>query len=134
VRGTASNGYENLWMIFNGDSAAHYNYQASDFNNTYGIGEANAQTSLPGGIVADAASTTGFAGSARVDIFNYANTNWFKNELSDFHQFTSTAVGSTQRSNVAGQWTSTSAITSITITIAAGDYAAGSTFTLYGMQ
>jgi len=60
-------------------------------------------------------------------VMNYANTTTFKTAISR------SAAASNELSGNASLWRSTSAINSITITKADGNFKQGSTFTLYGI-
>jgi hypothetical protein len=58
---------------------------------------------------------------------NYANSTTYKSVISRMND-TATGVGTS-----AGLWSSTAAITSITVLPAASSWAATTTFTLYGI-
>lgn len=62
------------------------------------------------------------------NIFDYANTTTYKSCISR-NNTTVDYVGST-----VGMWRSTSAITTVSMTVASGYIVAGSTFTLYGIK
>jgi hypothetical protein len=67
-------------------------------------------------------------GQLALQIFDFAQTDKHKSFLSR------TDVANLETAAQAGRWASTSAITSILIYVAADNFAAGSTFSLYGIE
>ena len=65
--------------------------------------------------------------SGRVQIMNYASTSVYKTWLTDF------ANASNEVVRIVGLWRSTSAITSVNMFTSNSGWAAGSTFSLYGI-
>ena len=63
-----------------------------------------------------------------MSIQNYANTTTYKTMISRASDATQNAIA------YVGLWRSTSAINSITLSVSAGTFAIGSTFTLYGIK
>lgn len=116
-------GGQDILMRFNSDSGSNY-------SRTFLIGDGSAATSgrtsnatsfAPGGLYTNS--------MYKIQIQNYSNTTTNKTVISD------TRVSSTYAASVVGLWRSTSAITSITLTVNAGfSYQSGSTFTLYGIK
>jgi hypothetical protein len=115
---------------FNSDTAANYSYHG-----LYGTGalpgvfNGVSQTFLQVGQNAD--STASIFGSGVADILDYANTNKYKTTrtLSGYDKNGGGAV-----TFESGAWRSTSAITSISLFDAAGDFAQYSSFALYGIK
>lgn len=66
-----------------------------------------------------------------LQLMNYSNNTTNKTVLVRYNQFQSTF---SEVAAEVGLWRSTSAITSITFSLNSGNYAAGSTFTLYGIK
>ena len=66
-----------------------------------------------------------------LQFMNYSNTTTNKTMLVRYNQFQSTYF---EVAAEVGLWRSTSAITSITFSLNSGNYATGSTFTLYGIK
>jgi hypothetical protein len=62
-----------------------------------------------------------------INIMNYSNTTTFKSGLTRFNNASSIVSAN------AHLWRSTAAITSVTITMESGNFAVGSTFSLYGI-
>lgn len=122
-------------LNFNGDTAADYNEQVGFINNTFNsAGNSSGNTAFgPLGVPA-ATATSKYAGTNKVEIYNYANTTFFKNVLGLQTLFANTTLGSGQFEESAGQWLSTAAISSISIKPTSGNFIAGSTFQLYGLQ
>lgn len=120
-------------LRFNGDTTS--NYSATWI---YGSGSSAASsrtgsaTSLYTGDYIAGVESTNFA-TFITEIFNYANTTTFKTVISRNNQVNS-ADGETGAT--VGQWRKTpEAITTILYTSTNGaNYAAGSTFTLYGIK
>jgi hypothetical protein len=69
--------------------------------------------------------------SAITHLMNYSNTNTYKTTLT---RWGSVASSDPYTAAYVGLWRNTSAINSITIFVNSGTIAAGSTFTLYGIQ
>ena len=76
-------------------------------------------------------STTDIGGVGIIDIHDYASTTRYKT-VRTFNAYDLNAAGELYISS--GLWMSTSAISSITITLQAGNFATTSTFALYGIK
>lgn len=110
-------------MRFNGDSGSNY---SSVFMDGYGSGSPGALTATGG--YADVAVFSTLQANAIMNIMDYSATDKHKNIIGRQNL---TDWGTRA---FASRWASTSAITSLTISIAGGPvFAAGSTFTLYGI-
>ena len=117
-------------MQFNSDSASNYaRHRLVGNGSTATAGAATSQTSILVGETPAAASN--IFGANVIDILDYANTNKYK---------TVRAIGGWDEngggeSNLrSGLWMSTSAISSITITLSAQQYVQYSQFALYGIK
>lgn len=110
-------------IIFNSDTGANYSatFIQGDGSNATSSRESNLNTGYFANVLND--NTT-----AIVQIQNYSNTTTNKTFISRGSS-PSTVVQAR-----VGLWRSTSAITSITLGLNADTYAAGSTFTLYGIK
>jgi hypothetical protein len=120
IKYTVSGDYSKL--TFNGDTATNY-------SSTYLIGNGSAASS--GRTTSQASINVAYDANNETftDIFNvqnYANSTTYKTVLNRH------SVAGTRAEALVGLWRSTSAITSLTLTANTG-YAAGSTFTLYGI-
>jgi hypothetical protein len=134
--------YTDLVLIFDGLNVTSNNYDTfirfnSISTNTYSytvlLGSGSSAFSYRGSsqnAVYVGNTNTSRSNSMIVQIHNYANTNVYKTLLSRINNSTN-VVGA----NV-GLWSSTSAISSMEISSekGSGSFAAGSTFTLYGIK
>lgn len=121
---------DNASLTFNGDTGAHYAfnelYTGGGFPTPSTLAFGNqAQTNL--NVIQVGASTSPCTSS--IDIYNYTSAIWGKNV--EYHNATAVTqlilVGSALWSNIAP-------LTSITITISADHFVAGSIATLYGIS
>ena len=133
-------GYTDLVIVFegyqtgNGDSRIQYNSDTgsnTNYSETVVKGNGSTATSARSSNAAWSYLAYTDASIGRTNIIaqiqNYSNTTTYKTVLSRFNTAGST-VGA-----VVGMWRSTAAITSITISTSVYAYAAGSTFSLYGI-
>lgn len=119
-------GYE-LGLQFNGDTGSNY-------SDTYLLGDGTSATSGRQSLTfADCgylASNSGNPNTRIINLQNYSNTTTYKTVLSR-----GSSVNSGQAIAYVNLWRNTSAISSIKIFSNVGlNYAAGSTFTLYGIK
>jgi hypothetical protein len=114
---------------FNGDTATNYSFTALyGDGSSAGSGRVPNNTSIYVNYYAEA-TTTLLAQTVIYHIQNYANTNTYKTVL------TRASSAPSGVSAVVGLWRSTAAITSLVLrSTSANNYAAGSTFTLYGIK
>jgi hypothetical protein len=121
-----------ITATFNGDAAANYSW-----HQLYGTGAivgAAAGTSTSGTYFSASAGATATAnvfGVGNIDILDYANINKYKTlrSLSGFDN-----NGSGEVHMFSGNWRSTSAITSITLTPLGALFSQYSSFALYGIK
>lgn len=112
-------------LKINDDAAANYGTTGMSGNGT--ITESWRSTGL-GYINMDYYnSVTTNGGYCQVNFMNYANTTTFKTCLIRSGEASTAAMAN------VGNWRSTSAINKITVTTSTSTFAAGSTFTLYGI-
>jgi hypothetical protein len=117
---------------FNSDTASNYSLHDLYGNGTSALASATASTTYAyvGINPANGAIANNF-GAAVVDILDYANTNKFK---------TTRSLNGVDNNGdgvvifTSGAWRSTSAISSITLTCATGNFMQYSTFELYGIR
>lgn len=121
-------------MHFNNDTAGNYDSETIDAINTTLTSGAQVATAnnFIGGIPANTA-TANQAGMIEITIPNYASTTFFKNYLAVGGNDQTQLVADQIMRITQGQWRSTAAINRVTIVPGAGNFAAGSTATLYGM-
>jgi hypothetical protein len=126
---TTSTVNQNLIFRFNGDTGSNYAWHRLLGDGASAIADGVSATT---GMNIGRSSTTSpsFAGGV-FDILDYANTSKFKTSR--------TLYGNDQNGSGviffgSGLWQNTAAITSITITSAAGDFVTNSRFSLYGIK
>jgi hypothetical protein len=133
LRGTAqSTGGGNTYCVlsFNGDTtSSHYNDHYLTGTGSTVVSGADVGT-VPGMAYNNITYTTSF-GAQITDLLDYTNTNKYKTMRSITGY---DANGSGQVNLHSGLWLSTSAITSLTLSVASGNFASGSTFQLYGIK
>jgi hypothetical protein len=126
-----STGPSNLWVRFNNDASSNY----GDVRTIGQSGTAVSTNTINGDVIQTGywgVNSTWFA--ATFEINNYTNTNIQKNclwRLDSPYGLSSTA--NTEVILGIGNWNNTSAITQINLVQANQPFAAGSTFTLFGI-
>lgn len=122
-----------LNLTFNGDSGANYDYTQEYYvyNNAAPAGSgAVAQTSMPIGNIPGTSAPASASAIIGVVIPGYSNTTFHKGLTSLMGDRWATSNLSTIY--LYGNWRSTAAINSITLTPASGSLAAGTDVTLFG--
>jgi len=127
-RNTTSNNQSSK-LIFNSDSGSNYSY-----HRLYGTGSgtgADATANASGVLIAVETNTSSTFGASVIDVLDYQNTSKYKT--------TRSLTGWENNSDgrlffLSGNWRSTSAITSITITPESNSFAEYSHFALYGIK
>jgi hypothetical protein len=122
-------------VTFNGDTAANYQNER-----LYGVGNTpNAATAgaseayIYGADLAAGGAPASVPSSFALYIPDYANTTFFKTTLGEYNLRNGTSFTTNYfRFLVGSWWSSTAAITSVTLTLSAGNWVAGSRITLWG--
>jgi hypothetical protein len=120
---------------FNSDSGANYtrHYLLGDGGSVY-AGAATSRTSIVGGLVLGGGGPASVFSVGVIDILDYANTNKYKT----YRVLTGVDTNGTSPTGYvdfeSALWLSTAAISSITFTLASGNYAQYSQFALYGVK
>ena len=122
----------NIFMQFNGDTAANYSNHY-----LYGSGSGAASnggvssSNMPCMRCTGSTSTANMFGAGIIDILDYANTNKYKTlrSISGNDQ-----NGSGFAFMQSGNWRSTAAITSVSFVVATSNIAVNSSFALYGVK
>ena len=127
-----STGSEDVRLTFNGDTGSDYDYFLSFGGSGGGSAAGNNQTYILPCSVSDQTSIANGAAGCEITIMSYANTTFVKNLVSLNNRLNTSTSGFVLI--WSGDWRSTSAVTSITLTASAGSFLSGSTFTLYGVQ
>lgn len=144
--------YRHLWIVwssrgtnaaaqtfgarFNGDTASNYDAQSTtSFNNTsFSTGSSTAQTSARAGSIPPSGAPSGACGTGDIKISDYAGTTFHKSFVQTHGRKDATSSTGLVAEHGWGTWRSTSAITSITLLPAAGNFDVGSVFSLYGLD
>jgi len=110
---------------FNGDTASNYSatYIWGNGTSAFSGRESNAASAF----AFYATAANGFH-SAIIQIINYSNATTYKTLISRENDAATEALA------VVGLWRSTAAITSMVLLRRSGNFATGSTFTLYGIK
>jgi hypothetical protein len=129
IQRQGAGGVEIGLMQFNSDTGSNYvRHRLIGDGSTASAGANTSQTSIA---VGEAPAGTSTFGVVIIDILDYANTNKYKT-IRALGGYDSNGSGEiTLRS---GLWMSTSAISSITITLSAQSYTQYSSFALYGIK
>jgi hypothetical protein len=133
---TTYNGFTSAILRFNSDSTTgHYSYHRLNTSSGSVVAYGNGSTSSISLDTLDASSGSGmtniFAGGI-IDVIDYASTTKYKT-LKYLGGFDNNSTGG-GISLVSGLWQSTSAVTSLSIASNDVAWAAGTTFTLYGVS
>jgi hypothetical protein len=137
ARCTQAANNDDIYMQFNGDTAAHYTRQSAVASGGSGS-PTNVQTVNAAkcsiGFIPGATGLANAAGRGTIWIWNYGETNFLKMAYSEATNVTGTGVGNIQIETTSFIWNSTAAITEIVFGLINGsNFVAGSIFTLYGM-
>lgn len=132
ARGDVAATAAHMWLQLNGDTAAHYTSQSNyaHLATTTLISDINVVRARCG-LHCGATAPAGFWSTLRVLLPDASNTDAFHSFIADgWAQDIATA--SCYRTYAAGQWSSTAAVTSITLLPDSGNWLAGSHFAVYG--
>jgi hypothetical protein len=134
ARGSAAATFVNCSMQINGSASALYDVQQLAANNNTSTGfPFSSQTSALVGECAAASATAGACSTYDIVVQNYRGTSFWKTWQSTHILSTGTGATAMHSKLWACQYRGTAAITSITLLLSSGNFATGSTFTLYGM-
>jgi hypothetical protein len=126
----ATSGNPNVGLTFNGDTAS--NYSATILEGTGSSAQSARKTNTTLIVEGNNVSLGGTNPSTIIyNIMNYSNTTTYKTALLRNSELSTTYPGT---GATVGLWRSTAAITSVTLTIGSGNFAVGSTFSLYGIS
>jgi hypothetical protein len=124
---------QTLKMTFNGDTGANYDFQVMQAAGATPASSENfGQVAALGGETTGASAGASTTGSGTIELFDYASTTFHKSFVAHYGFKIGTAAGNVFIRSVVGWWRNTAAITSVTLTPNAGNFAAGSRFTVYG--
>ena len=136
-RNTSNNNtFDRMRITFNSDSGTNYSlHELYTVNGTaYATATANASAMYGFNISYGGSSYANVFGAGVIDILDYANTGKYKT-LRSLGGVDVNSTSLDEGSNFAsGSWRSTSAISTITLNSAAGFWATGTHFALYGIK
>jgi hypothetical protein len=124
-----------LLVRFNGDTGSNYSRHqlAGDGSSVFSGANTSATSITLNYAMARSSGTNGF-GVGIVDVLDYSLTTKNKT-LRSFHgSVRPTSTSDHYVSLTSGLWINTSAITSLSFTVGANNFSAGSTFSLYGIK
>lgn len=131
-RSDTASAADSVLVRLNADSAAHYNYVYTQANNgSVSTADNTGKTAMLLGTIPAASATANYAGSGSFIIDDVQSGGTFPSAVG-------TATGFVTTSNMyngvyAGNWLSTAAVTTVTFLLNAGNWASGSSFSLYGL-
>jgi hypothetical protein len=126
VRTTSGNTVDTLYMQFNGDTSANYNWEYMGALGTayFTPGVGGGDTKMWVGDPAGGGSAAGAVGAGKIDILNYGGTVFRKQYVALCIRDDNSGFG---QAPAVGDWlTAGTPITSITLFLSAGNYAVGS--------
>jgi hypothetical protein len=133
ARSTQAAAATNMRMTLNGSSSG-YNERVLYGDSVGASSYSNSSVTLfTIGLCSAASSTSNTFGSIEISIPNYTSSNNKSLSSKYVAENNSSAQNTAYIGQLAGLWANTSAINSISFTLASGNYAAGSTFYLYGI-
>ncbi|HVE80975.1 MAG TPA: hypothetical protein VNA68_02435, partial [Candidatus Dormibacteraeota bacterium] len=136
LRGSDSQLNSDVYLRFNNDSGANYDYvlQITRHNASLGTNEGVSASQIVLGPTPAGNSPGNTFGSQKIEIPYYANTSNHKTiqSTNGFKQGTTTANFYT--GSAAGWWKSTAAINRVTLLPIGGNFLAGSRVTVYGLE
>lgn len=117
------------WIQFNGDTAAHYQWE-NVIGGVAGNSGASLVTIIQTGLCAGSSDTAGYFANGRFSIGNIASTTVAKSLVANSAL---TCSGTTYYTAThGGTWNQAAALTSITLLPDAGNLVAGSSLSIYG--
>lgn len=135
-RGTYSANEVGVQVTFNGDTGANYDSEYLQANSsTVSAGATTGEAFANCGAIPAANSTaSNEPGHSKVTVFDYKGTTFTKKFAGDNGWRTADSAAGTITRQVFGNWSSTSAITSVTVALSNGNYVSGSKVSLYGIR
>lgn len=123
-----------LSLTFNGDTGNNYDGQRSSFRGSGTFADQVAQASAFIGIITAASGPADYAGGGEIVVPDYLGTTFHKTAVAQAGAVLAQSTGNIDTRLFSAFWRDVAAISSITLTLASGNFVAGSKFTLYGMS
>jgi hypothetical protein len=120
-------------LTFNADSGNNYDSERVNFSTSASFAE---QIGTAFGVIAVATGSTAtasYAATGEIVILDYRGTTFFKGATNQSGTLLAQSTGNVNSRVNSVFWRSAAAITSITLTLASGNFVSGSKFTLYGL-
>ena len=135
ARGDQSATSTAMQLTFNADAGANYDAQRTTFGSSSSFATQTAANFVQIANVTAATGVANYPSSGTIYIYDYRGTTFYKSlELQSAAEITALSAGNIVTRNCSGWWRNTAAITSITITLASGNFVSGSKFSLYGIS
>jgi len=135
ARGSTAGTNAVLQGTFNGSSAANYNWRQVQGNGSTATSASNSTTTfLRLGYIPDTVATASTFSNIEIYIPNYASSNAKSLSSDSVQENNSGTAGDALVQLIAGSWTLTTAIASMTLQPASGSFVQHSTFSLYGVS
>ena len=134
ARESSGSSTENIKVVLNSDTGSNYSTHllyTTGGGSAYAYGAASTAYMF-GGVIVNSGNTASVFGASVIDILDYANTNKYKTLRS--LGGTDTNTSDSYISLFSGNWRSTSAVDTVTITAQTGNFVQYSTFALYGIK
>jgi hypothetical protein len=130
VANTTGTSDYNVQLRFNGDSGNNYSRTGYDIGSSANYGFANTNQTFIDWVYAHGLNPT--LSFIAYDIFSYAGNKFKPVLVNASHNTTSSTASGLSR--ISGAWRSTSAITSVELSMSSTNFAVGTTATLYGIK
>ena len=137
ARTTSANTSDNMLLRFNNDSGANYDWQiVAGLNTTVTTTPSIGATSLLIGTAVGGTGTSGYFsnGVARITGASQAASGHVLTVTGSWYACWSNTAATSQAGTTGGLYIPSASITSLTLLPAAGSFAAGSVFSLYGFN
>ena len=133
IDGQTSSGSDQVFACdFNGDTASHYKWNYFLSNSAANSqGGSNSDTAIHAGTLASSSGTSQ-SSQYELKVLNYAGTTFYKSMSSVPANYNN--AGNPAIQIFDGVWSETTAVTSISCTLGGGNFVAGTTLSIYGLQ
>jgi len=124
-----------IQVTLNGDTGANYDGQRTASSTTDALANQVAANYFQPGSISAASAPASYSSGGTLILHDYRGTTFYKTmQYQEAGAVLAASSGNINSRYASGFWRNTGAVTSITITLASGNYDAGSKFTLYGLN